>query len=310
MNFFERIAQLDRRWIYLILVVVVVIAYFFKFPVPVAVTPEVESIYDRLESLNRGDKIMVAFDYDPNALAELHPMSFAILEHCQRRGIRIICVTLSQYGAGMVDNIVRTAAETYPHKIERFKAYNEKMFKETGDNRYKDVVYKKDWEYALDYCFLGYKPYPALVILGMGQNFRLYFPQDYYNTPLEELDIMDRVNNYDDVKLVIDITAGNTADMWIIYGNGRYNVPLALGLTGVMGADYYQYLHSKQIFGLIGGWKGAAEYETLIGMKEGDAQKGMPAQVAAHLTIILFIVLGNVGYFLSRRRKHAELSGN
>jgi hypothetical protein len=310
MNFFEKIAQLDRRWVYLFLVVVVVIAYAFKFPVPVTVTPEVKSIYDRLENLNRGDKIMLAFDYDPNALAELHPMSFAILEHCQRRGIKVIGVTLSQYGAGMVDNIIRTAAETYPHKIEKFKAYNEKMFNETGDNSYNDVVYKKDWEYGLDYCFLGYKPYPALVILGMGQNFRLYFPQDYYNTPLEELDIMDRVRNYDDVMLAIDITAGNTADFWIIYGNGRYNVPLALGLTGVMGADYYQYLHSKQIFGLIGGWKGAAEYETLIGMKAGDAQKGMPAQVAAHLTIILFIVLGNVGYFLSRRRKHAELSGH
>lgn len=310
MNFFERIAQLDRRWVYLFLVVVVVIAYAFKFPVPVTVTPEVESIYERIENLKRGDKIMVAFDYDPNALAELHPMSFAILEHCQRRGIKVIGVTLSQYGAGMVDNIVRTAAETYPNKIEKFKEYNDRMLEETGDNSYKDVVYKKDWEYGIDYCFLGYKPYPALVILGMGQNFRLYFPQDYYNTPLEELDIMDRVNNYDDVKLVIDITAGNTADFWIIYGNGRYNVPLALGLTGVMGADYYQYLHSEQIFGLIGGWKGAAEYETLIGMKAGDAQRGMPAQVVAHLTIILFIVLGNVGYFLSRRRKHAELSGS
>jgi hypothetical protein len=137
----------------------------------------------------------------------------------------------------------------------------------------------------------------------MGQNFRLYFPQDYYNTPLDDLPIMDRVRNYDDVEFALDITAGMTADYWLIYGNGRYNVPLALGVTGVMGADYYQYLHSKQLFGLIGGWKGAAEYETLIGLREGEAQRGMPAQVAAHLTIILFIIMGNLGYFLSRRRK-------
>jgi len=310
MNFFERISQLDRRWVYLFLVVVVVTAYLLEFPVPVAVTPEVESIYERIENLNKGDKILLAFDYDPNALAELHPMSFAILEHCQRRGVKVIGVTLSQYGAGMADNVLRTAAATYADKIERFKDHNEQMYQETGDNRYKDVVYKKDWEYGIDYCFLGYKPYPALVILGMGQNFRLYFPQDYYNTNLEELDIMNRVRNYDDIKLAIDITAGNTADFWIIYGNGRYNVPLALGLTGVMGADYYQYLHSDQIFGLIGGWKGAAEYESLIGMKAGDAQKGMSAQVAAHLTIILFIILGNLGYFLSRKKKQTQVSGS
>lgn len=305
MNFFERISRLDRRWVYLFLAVVVVVAFLTKFPVPVTITPEVKSIYDRIEGLNKGDKILLAFDYDPNALAELNPMSFAILEQCQRRGVKVIGVTLSQYGAGMAEGILRTAASTYHEKIEKFKKYNAEQYKKTGDNRYADVTYKKDWEYGIDYCFLGYKPYPALVILGMGQNFRLYFPQDYYNTPLEELSIMVGVRNYEDVKMAIDITAGNTADMWLIYGNGRYGVPLALGLTGVMGADYYQYLQSRQIFGLIGGWKGAAEYETLIGMTEGSAQKGMPAQVVAHLTIILFIAVGNLGYFLSRKRKNS-----
>ncbi len=303
MNFFEKISQLDRRWVYLFLATVVVIAFYVRFSVPVTVTSEVKSIYDRIESLHEGDKILIAFDYDPNALAELHPMSYAILEHCQRRGVKVIGVTLSQYGAGMAENILRTAAATYHDKIDKFRDYNQGMFDRTQDKRYRTKEYKKDWEYGIDYCFLGYKPYPALVILGMGQNFRLYFPQDYYNTPLEELNIMQGVRNYDDIKLAIDITAGNTADFWLIYGNGRYGVPLALGLTGVMGADYYQYLQSKQIFGLIGGWKGAAEYETLVGMEGGDAQEGMPAQVVAHLTIILFIVLGNLGFFLSRKGK-------
>jgi len=303
MNIFEKIGVLDRRWIYLLLVVVVVVAYAFKFPVPVSVTPEVGAIFDRIEALNPGDKILMAYDYDTNALAELNPMSYAILEHCQRRGVKVIGVTLSQYGAGMAEGILRTMSESYPAKIAAFKEYNQRMYAKTKDNRYKDIVYKKDWEYGVDYCFLGYRPYPALVILGMGQNFRLYFPQDYYNTPLDDLPIMDRVRNYDDVEFALDITAGTTADYWLIYGNGRYNVPLALGVTGVMGADYYQYLHSKQLFGLIGGWKGAAEYETLIGLREGEAQRGMPAQVAAHLTIILFIIMGNLGYFLSRRRK-------
>ncbi|NIP42626.1 MAG: hypothetical protein GWO41_10320 [candidate division Zixibacteria bacterium] len=308
MDFFEKISKLDRRWVYLFLAVVVVIAFLTRFDVPVTITSEVKSIYDRIESLNEGDKILIAFDYDPNALAELHPMSFAILEHCQRRGVKVIGVTLSQYGAGMAENILRTASGTYAEKIDRFREYNQEMYEKSGDNRYRDKTYKKDWEYGIDYCFLGYKPYPALVILGMGQNFRLYFPQDYYNTPLGELNIMQGVRNYNDIKLAIDITAGNTADFWLIYGNGRYGVPLALGLTGVMGADYYQYLQSGQIFGLIGGWKGAAEYETLVDFQGGKAQEGMPAQVVAHLTIILFIVLGNLGYFLSDRRKKATVS--
>ena len=298
MNFFERIAHLDRRWVYLFLATVVVLAYIIKFPVPVTITSEVKELYDRIEALQPGDKILVSIDYDPNALAELHPLSYALIEHCQRKQVKMVFVTLAQYGAGMVQDVLITGTESYPDKIPSFEEYNAKQ---TGPMY--DLNYKGNWEYGVDYCFLGYRPYPALVILGMGQNFRLYFPQDYFNAPLEELPIMDGVRNYNDIKMAVVLTAGNTADMWLTYGNGRYDVPLALGVTGVMGADYYQYLQSGQLFSLIGGWKGAAEYETLVGKKEGDAQMGMPAQVVAHLTIVLFIVLGNLGYFLSRKRK-------
>jgi hypothetical protein len=300
MNFFEKLSNLDRRWVYLFLATVVVIAYAFKFPVPVTVTEEVESLYNRIEALHPGDKILISFDYDPNALAELQPMSYAIMEHCQRKQVKVIAVTLAQFGAGMVEDVLITGRESYPDKIQLFNEYNAKQ-----DNG-REIDYKGNWEYGVDYCFLGYRPYPALVILGMGQNFRLYFPQDYYGTPLDEINIMEGVRNYDDIELALVLTAGNTADMWLTYGNGRYDVPLALGVTGVMGADYYQYLQSGQLFSLIGGWKGAAEYETLIGATAGDAQKGMPAQVVAHMTIILFIVLGNLGYFMTRRRKNQQ----
>ena len=101
------------------------------------------------------------------------------------------------------------------------------------------------------------------------------------------------------------LTSGTTADWWIVYGNAKYDMPLALGVTGVMASDFYPYL-GNAIFGLMGGWKGAAEYEKLVG-EEHDATAGMPAQVAAHLTIILFILIGNIGYYLSRRKTQTDL---
>ena len=57
-----------------------------------------------------------------------------------------------------------------------------------------------------------------------------------------------------------------------------------------------------QLFGLLPGIKGAAEYETLIGVP-GLGTRGMPAQEWAHLLVIGFIVLGNLGYFFTRRRR-------
>jgi len=119
---------------------------------------------------------------------------------------------------------------------------------------------------------------------------------------LDSLPMMRAVRNYDDVKGVIDISSGNITDAWIIYGNGRYDVKLAIGVTGVMTANYYPYLASGQIFGLMGGLKGASEYEALS--KQGDrAIKMMSIQTTAHIVIVLFIVAGNIGYFMSRKKK-------
>jgi hypothetical protein len=279
MNVFDKIVTLDRRWVFLFLFIVVSLAYFLRnnFSIDVTTTREVRSIYDFIEDLDPGDKLLISFDYDPSSLAELHPMSRAILMQCFRKGVQIVGVTLSQYGAGMV----------------------EQAFRDFGAEA--DSLYGTNVKYGEDYCFIGYRPYPAFVILGMGENFRVFFPRDYYDTLLDDLPIMQGVRNYDDVEAVIAITSGTTADFWVIYGNARYNMPLALGVTGVMATDYYPYL-GNAIFGLIGGWKGAAEYEKLIG-EEDAATAGMPAQVAAHLTIVLFILIGNIGYLLSRKTR-------
>jgi hypothetical protein len=62
----------------------------------------------------------------------------------------------------------------------------------------------------------------------------------------------------------------------------------------------YPYWPDK-IVGWATGAKGAAEYEILV-RRPGEGAAAMDAQSLAHLAIVIFIVLGNLGYFLSRRR--------
>jgi hypothetical protein len=135
----------------------------------------------------------------------------------------------------------------------------------------------------------------------MGMNFRIPFPQDYYGTTLDSIPMMRGIKNYDNVKAVINLSAGNVSDMWVADGNARYGVKLALSMTGVMAADYYPYYQSKQVFGIIGGMKGAAEYEVLC-KNPGTATEAMKVQVFAHIVIIIFIIIGNLAYFLGRRK--------
>ena len=77
---------------------------------------------------------------------------------------------------------------------------------------------------------------------------------------------------------------------------------MGCGTTAVSAPKYYAFVDAGQFVGLLGGMKGAAEYELLVG-KSGKAVKGMGAQSLVHLLIIGLVIVGNIGYFVSRRKK-------
>ncbi len=271
-RWYDRMLAVDRRWIYVILAVAVVIPAIWSFGMPVTVSSEVRAIHAFLEDVQPGETVFLSIDFDPSTLAELEPMAAAALEQVWKRDGRVLMVALSQFGPAMAERI--------------FQGVAEKMGRTYGE----------------DFAFLGYKPYPGLVILAMGADFRIPFPVDYYNTPLDDIPMMADIRNYGSVKGVVSFAGGNVADMWITYGNARFGVPVALGVTGVMASDYYPYLMSGQIFGLIPGVKGAAEYEQLVGV-EGMGGEAMPYQMTSHLVILLFMVITNIAFVAQRRAR-------
>ncbi len=275
MSIHEKLLSIDRRWIFIVLGISVVAPVFVRFSVPIHITDEVRSVHEFVEDTKPGEIIFLAIDYDPQTMAELHPMTYSIMRQCFGKGIKLIISALSQNGPGMAEQAIGEIA------------------RETGAVN------------GEDYAYLGYKPYFGIVILAMGQDFRIPFPEDYYGTLLDSLPMMKGVRNYDDIRGVLDISGGNITDSWIAYANGRYQVPVALGVTGVMASDYYPFLQSEQIFGILGGMKGAAEYEMLCHRK-GPAVEGMKIQTVAHSVIIVLILLGNVGYFIARRKRQGS----
>ncbi|MEW5876219.1 MAG: hypothetical protein AB1752_13700 [Candidatus Zixiibacteriota bacterium] len=282
MDFLAKLFALDRRWIYLALGLSILVTLKVPFSIPIPISKEAKNIYNYIDKLQAGEAIHLAMDYDPSTQAELHPMTLSIMKQCFEHKVKIVITALHQFGPGMAAAAIDTAVSRH--------------FERTGEKMQSGV----------DYVFLGYKPYPALIILGMGQNYRIPFPSDYYGVPLDSLPMMANIQNYDHVKAIINISGTSATDWWISYGNGRYKVPLAIGVTGVMATDYYPYLQTGQLFGILGGLKGAAEYETLAG-NPGKAVEGMKVQMIAHLIIILFIVVGNIGYFATRKDQRRRL---
>ena len=280
-GFAARMFGLDRRWAFLFLAAVVVVTVVVRPTLPIPISREARRIYDFLNSLQEGEYIHLALDYDPPLQAELHPMTLSVLKQCFERKIKVIITTLHHNGAVMAATLIDTACQRHVQRT----AY----LPQSG----------------VDWVYLGYKPLPEIVILGMGQNYRIPYPNDYDNVPVDSLPMMRGIRNLQNVRAIINISGTDASDWWILYGNGRYRVPLALGLTGVLAADYYPYLQTGQVFGLLGGLQGAAEYETLVNAP-GKAVAGMPVQVAAHLVMIAFILIGNIGYFVSQRKAGAR----
>jgi hypothetical protein len=139
-------------------------------------------------------------------------------------------------------------------------------------------------------------------MLGMGRRIADIFPRDNYNTKLEDIPLMQEVKNYDDVDFLFVVADNATVDYWVSLVNAQFGLPMGAGVTAVMAPKSYSFLQTGQMVGLLGGMKGAAEYEKLS-QNPGKATRGMDPQSIIHLVIIIFIVLGNIGYFVGKRQK-------
>lgn len=273
MSFWQRMQQLDRRIIYTLIFISVIIPTMFPLKLPTAVTPETQSFFNAVDSLPAGSRILFPFDCWPSTRAETEPMAVAVLRHCFRKNIRV--VGLSNVGMGgpsVLENVMNRIA------VESGKVY------------------------GVDYVNLGYKANYQAVLLGMGSSIETIFPADHRGTRLAELPLMSEVPNYDSLKYTVVISDNAMIDYWVSLVNARYSMPMVAGVTAVMAPKQLSYVQAGQLGGLLGGMKGAAEYETLVGAAD-KANRGMDSQSLIHLLIIGFIVLGNVGHFITRNQK-------
>lgn len=269
--FTEILMNVDRRVIFVVIALSVALPLVFPLNLPVLVSPEAEAYFAEIEKLQPGDEIIFSFDYEPDTMAELDPMSYATLRHAFHRDLQVIALTNYAGGPGIVERILGETAAEY------------------------------DREYGTDYVFLGYNPDYSATMLRMGESIQGTFPTDHYRTPTDSIPLLREVDRYADIELLVTVTASALAEYWIIWAGGNYDQRVITGSTAIQAVLIYPYYAAGQLGGFLGGLKGAAEYEMLIG-HEGAAIRGMDAQSVAHLIIVCFIILGNVGFMLQKVR--------
>jgi hypothetical protein len=285
MKIIEYLSRLDRRIVYLVLALAVMLPLVIPSVQKVRVMTPVLKLFTAVDAIEDDKILMLDFDYDPQTLPEIEPMGVAVLRHAFHRRIKVAVLSLYVQPLGLAKKALDQVTEE---------------FNQRATSSADSIIYGRD------YVFLGWQPPPIVPLLGMGISITNVYTRDYYGYRTDSLPMMRRVRNFNDVGILVSLSGATAPLWWIAYSQTRFGVAVGAGITAVSASEFYQYYQTGQFSGLMIGMKGAAEYEELVETKlmlkdRRKASEALGSLTAAHLTMIVFIVVGNVGYFIRRR---------
>ena len=267
------IGKVDRRWIFIVIGLADLLPLFFPLGLPIRATNATQLVYDAVDDLEPNSKVLVSFEYGPSTKPEIHPMAIGILRHLFTNNQKVYVTCLWPDGQFMAEDALTEIAE-----------------QEFG------------LTYGEDYVLLGFRPGNEAVVKGIVSNLRKLYTTDARGTLVDQIPMMANVNKVKDFDFIFSASAGYPGTIeWVQYAADPTGVPMSTGTTSIQVNDVMPYVQSGQVKGILAGMPGAAEYEALIG-SPGIGTSGMDAQSIAHLVIVIFIVFGNITYFIETRR--------
>jgi len=281
MNIWARLANLDRRIYYFLLILVVALPMVKPWGLPIKTGKEARSFYETIENLPAGSTIALAIEYGVLVTTELNPQVAALYKQALGRGLRIIMWSaVDPEGANVTQSLLVPITEQMGKK------------------------------YGVDWVNLGFKPGGDVTTKKLVDSFwegAGYV--DISGTRLENLPIMQGFTSMAKASLLVVVTGTLPGpDKYLKMVSIPTGLQMAVGTTAGMASTENQYYRSGQYKGLLMGARGGAEYEFLTG-HPGRAIVNMDSQSAAHIMVVLLIVLGNVGYFVSKKKAALAASG-
>lgn len=283
--------RVDRRVIYLLVALALAIPLMTGYSLKPAPMKTADAFYEKLNALQpeAGKIVLIASDWGPSTQAENKPQTEVAIEHLMRKRIPFALISIMPYATPYLKSM--------PQEIAL------KLQAESPG---------QSWVYGEDWVNFGYRPGYSIMIQGLAKASDLheFLKADANGTALEDLAITKDVHTIKDIPMLLEFTGLVGAfNMWLqFFQADEYQPPYLHGCTSVTIPEAYNYYISGQIVGLYEGIAGAAWYEELLtknypNRKTGSALRTMTGISVAHLVIIAFIFLGNVGEFRHYLRK-------
>ena len=283
--------NLDRRLIFLIIGLAVAIPILLRFQPPSEVTMMDQNVFNAVEDLPDGSRVLLSFDFDPGSQGELLPMAMSFTRHLAEKKHKIYFMCLWPLGEPFIEDAMKLLQEEYPHL-----------------------------KYGTDYMSFGYKPGGEAVIKNIVVDWKNLFITDSRKQDLDEVPMTAKLKSAKSMDLLISISAGDPGTkQWIQYAATPADLPMVAGCTGVQAPLFYPYIPDP-LGGLLAAIKGAAGYEKIMAeaypalatpefikarFSSTAAQQRMGPQFVAHLLMVVLILLGNIVFFIDRSRGNA-----
>lgn len=273
--------EVDRRITFLFIFISVSVPILFPITFEEKATPVVKRVFDRIESLPEGSRVLMSFDFDPAMAPEVQPMADAIMRHTMSKNHRVVFMSLWATGQGLLDQTMRRILPTeFPDKLD-----------------------------GVHCASVGYTAGNEGVLNVIVSDFKKMFPSDVNSVPLDSIEVFEGISSCRDFDLIVTFGGGKPgAKEWVLFVGDRVKVPVAVCVAAVVAPQMYPYF-PDQVLGILGGIKGAAEYESeLVKHYPRYTEHDLPGlrmmgpQTLAHVVIIAFIVFGNIAHFVGRRR--------
>lgn len=272
MPWYRRLMLIDRRILYVVIALSVAIPMFNPIGLPVPSDVIAEAAYNYIADLPAGSNVLYTYDLSASGMTELKPASDVFIDLSFQKGHNVFLMALWAEGNNFSALWADPIAEAH------------------------DAVYGENFMnlgYVVSYsAFMEQARTDLHAALNAGI--------DKYGNRLSEFPVMKNVTKAKDFDAVFSFNTGDPGPTaWIQQWNATEGVPILSACTSVSTPTMTNYYQAGLLKGNLGGLAGAAYAESLHGQL-GSATGGMDSQSLGHVVIILFLILGNVGYFASK----------
>lgn len=272
MPWYRRLMGIDRRILYIVIALGISIPMFSPLGLPVPSDVIAAAAYDYISALPAGSNVLYTYDLSASGMTELKPASDVFIDLSFQKGHNVFLMALWAEGNNFSALWADPVAEAHGAKY--------------GEN-YINLGYVVSYSAFLE---------QARTDLHQALNGGI----DKYGKKLSEFPMMKNVTKAKDFDAVFSFNTGDPGPTaWIQQWNATEGVAILSACTSVSTPTMVNYYQSGLLKGNLGGLAGAAYAESLHG-KLGSATGGMDSQSLGHVVIILFLILGNVGYFASK----------